>query len=325
MSVPVISLYKIYKNPFSYEDFYKADFLKAKILEVSSKWDEADYIRGCLDSNYLKIDIAHVNRLVGLSGSDVQEDSSSGQWTLSIIDAFCAYLWAYSYYALVSFDYISLSQGSYTVNPLSQLPSGDMLYGAAFLKKFADEAILLGKANKNWAYYPGTNAFLPNPFICEINREFYITKVNGVYAFALAFVFCHEFKHYLYNEHKSDCGDEENKKKEFDADLQALSTYTQLGDDEKKTYAAGIATVMSVIDKLDREAEANNEDTDNGHPPAFERIENALNGLNLDPNDILYEYAGFLFENSKKQDFLNPIKSDSKFASKYEYFKAMIL
>ena len=324
MCTPTMSEYKIYKNPFSYEDFYKEEFLKQKIMEVSSKWRESDYIKGCLDNEYLKIDISHIDRLIGLSGSEVQEDSTTGQWTLSIVDAFCAYLWASSYYALVAFDYKSLSDANYTMDSCSPLPSFDMLYGAACLKKFANEAILSGKAKGQWACYPDTIALLPNPFIFEANREFYIVKVNGIYAFALAFVLCHEYKHYFHLEHKSDCDDAENKRKEFDADYTALSAYKEMDNAEKKTYAAGIATVMYVISKMDSVADAEGEETDNGHPPAFERLEKSLEGLELDSNDILYEYAGFLFENEKKNDFLHPVKSVALFQNKHEYFKAML-
>jgi hypothetical protein len=326
MSMPALVSYAVHKYPFSYEDFYKADFLKQKILEVSSKWHEGTNIKDNIDLGELKIDVTHVNRLIGLSGSDVQEDSTTGHWTLSIVDAFCAYLWASSYYALVAFDYKSLSDANYTMDSCSQLPSFDMLYGAACLKKFANEAILTGKAKGQWALYPdpGCNAFLPNPFIYEMNREFYITKANGVYAFALAFVLCHEYKHYYYHEHKSDCNDEKNKMKEFEADCEALTAYKELDEAGKKTYAAGIATVMYVISKMDSVADAENEETDNGHPPAIDRLEKMLEGLELDSNDILYEYAGFLFENEKKQDFLHPVKTDVAYSNKCEYFKAKI-
>lgn len=317
-------LYKIYKNPFKFEDFFKANFLKEKIIEVSSKWEDGEYIKGNLESGDLRIEVDHIRNLIGCSGSSAQEDTTPGKWIVSVVDSFCAYLWASSYYALVAFDYLILSQSGYIVGANTVLPSGDMLYGAACLKKFANEGILSGQANGRWAYYPYTTALLPNPFICESNREYYITKVNGIYAFALAFVLCHEYKHYYYNEQKDDADDFVNIEREFSADSEALSTYKNLDEKEKMTYAAGIATVMYVISKMDRWADYQKIETDSSHPSAFDRLIRALDGLSLSDDDILFEYAGFLFENEKNGDFLHPVNSSKSYQCKLDYFQNML-
>ncbi len=320
--------YKKYKESFSYRDFLEWDFLKDKVDEISSTWDSYDYIKSSIEngdlSQYVK------------EGSNIFDDAFSGvflknsakleeqsQQEIILLDSFYAFMWSYSYFMLVLHDYIleyhRVLSGE---EPTANAPTNDMLVGAVLVKQHADCEIVHGNTKNSWKCYPGSQAFLPNPFNYEENREFYISKANGIYCYAVAFILGHEYHHFYYGDVFKQLDDEESKKNELFADATSLEKYALLEDpQEKKTFAAGIATALMAIYFLEKRDDFPKENVDNGHPSVIMRLQTDIEKLALSPEDPLYDYLGVIFESYASRSLKNTCV---QYASAYEYYKKML-
>lgn len=311
-----------FKKPFSYRDFIEWSTFKTVIEKVAEKWDYFDYIKTSLENGDLTEYVKNVDTIFAEPFSGVFLTKNDSQ-EIILTDVFYAYMWSYSYFFLVLHDYsIAYSRRMRSMDIDSKAPTYDMLVGAVLAKQHADLKIVLGKTRDTWDCYPHTNALLPNPFIVEEQLQFYISKVNGIYAYAVAFILGHEYHHFFYGDNFREFDDEKSQENELDADATSLEKYACLETvEERNTFAAGIATALMVIMLLEKRPDFPSENTDHGHPQTILRIMKDVEKLSLHNDDPLYDYLGFLFESYSTQSMQN---TSIQYGSAKEYFEKML-
>ncbi len=320
--------YKEYKKSFSYRDFLEWDLLKKKVDDISSNWESYDYIKSSMEngdlSQYVKEGINIFSEAFsGVFFKNTSKIEESKQQEIVLLDSFYAFMWSYSYFMLVLHDYIleyhRVLSGQ---NPTANAPTNDMLIGAVLVKQHADNQIVRGTTRNSWMFYPQSTALLPNPFNYEENREFYISKANGVYCYAVAFILGHEYHHFYYGDLYAQFDDEESQKNELFADATSLEKYASLENlQEKETFAAGIATALMTLYFLEKRDDFPKENVDNGHPSVIIRLQKDIEKLKLLPSDPLYDYLGVIFESYASGSIKN---TSVQYGSAYEYYKKML-
>jgi len=314
--------YKEYKKPFSYRDFLEWSTFKTVIEHIVEKWDCFDYIKTSIENGDLTEYVKDVDSIFAEPFSGVFLTKNESQ-EIILSDIFYAYMWSYSYFFLILHDYsITYSKAKLGIDTSTDAPTYDMLVGAVLAKQHADLKIVLGTTRDTWDYYPHTKSLLPNPFIVEEQLEFYISKVNGIYAYAVAFIMGHEYHHFFYGDNYKELDAEESQKNELDADATSLEKYAILETaEERNTFAAGIATALMVIMLLEKRPDFPSEDADSGHPQTILRIMKDVEKLSLPDDDPLYDYLGFLFESYSTQSMQN---TSIQYGTAKEYFEKML-
>ncbi len=144
-------------------------------------------------------------------------------------------------------------------------------------------------------YNPWNKDDLPNPEFCEPAEE-YIFKANGVYLHAINYVLLHELGHValghidqdIENEGKGIATSPEDiLKGEYEADEYSIHKSLQGGSHltNDRTIAAGIVAGICSFIFFDSSMKGGD------HPDPDERLQKAIDSLNLEPEDNLYGIA----------------------------------
>jgi hypothetical protein len=144
-------------------------------------------------------------------------------------------------------------------------------------------------------YNPWDTENLPNPEFCEPSEE-YIFKANGVYLHAINYILIHELGHVVLghvdqdidNEKKGlETSPEDILKGEYEADAYSIEKLLQGGAHmtNDSTVAAGIIAGICSFIFFDSSMKGGD------HPDPDERLQNAFDSLDLEPEDNLYGIA----------------------------------
>jgi hypothetical protein len=206
---------------------------------------------------------------------------------IALHETFLSYMWIICYSVWILYDEavakpIQKQQSGPGINVIDE----EAIRSAQELLDYGKS--LIGK------YLPWEKARLPNPEEYSIAEDFYITRANSLFGFAINFILCHEYAHVEKRHHDQAALANSQQRKQFEreADNRAIElTLKGRNGENDKSVELGILMGLSALLFL-------KSNTTGGphHPDTDWRIKNYLNQLNPTNESPIWGIATLFFK-----------------------------
>jgi hypothetical protein len=218
------------------------------------------------------------------SENKITNVSEISENTITLYENFNQYLWCICYSLLVITDegiVKPMHNGSF---------NGTIDWSISIIKTafsvYQNGLKLLKEYNKN------IFSQLPNPEKYKDGKDenLYIEKANAIYVDAMTFILIHEFAHHYYRHCSYEPEtNEQSIKEEIDADNYAIDTMLDCNNQCVSNSKIGIIAGLSALILLYKNLKSNT------HPDTDDRINNAIQRMNLQDTDTLWDVTNLTF------------------------------